>query len=55
MLLATFISGFGGKIGKHVRYQSHQNMEQTLQIALAVKEAEKQEKFNGSFYTRFEN
>jgi hypothetical protein len=30
-------------------------MEHALQVALAVQEAEKQEKFNESFYTRFEN
>ena len=55
MLLASFISGLAGKFGKHVRYQSPRNFEQALQIVLAVQEAEKQEKFNESFYTRFEN
>jgi len=55
MLLASFISEFAEKVGKHVRYQSPRNLEQALQIALAVQEAEKQEKFNESFYTRFEN
>jgi hypothetical protein len=54
MLLASFIPGLAGKAGKHVRYQSPRNLEQALQIALAV-QAEKQEKFNESFYTRFEN
>jgi hypothetical protein len=29
-------------------------MEQALNIALSIQEAEKQEKFNESFYTRFE-
>lgn len=55
MLLASFISGLTGKAGRHVRYQSPRNFEQALQIALAVQEAEKQKKFNESFYTRFEN
>jgi len=55
MLLASFISGLAGKVRKHVRYQSPRNLEQTLQIALAVQEAEKQENFNESSYTRFEN
>ena len=55
MLLASFISGLAGKVGKYVRYQSPRNLEQALQIALVVQEAEKQEKFNESFYTRFEN
>jgi len=35
--------------------KSPQNLEQALQIALAVQEAEKQEKFNDGFCTRFEN
>jgi len=42
MLLASFISGLAGKVGKHVRYQRLRNLEQALQIALAVQEAEKQ-------------
>jgi len=55
MLLASLISGLAEKVGKHVRCQNPRNLEQALQIALAVQEAEKQEKFNESFYTRFEN
>jgi len=43
ILLASFISGLAGKVGKHIRYQSPRNLEQALQIALAVQEAEKQE------------
>jgi len=35
--------------------KSPQNLEQALQIALAVQEAEKQQKFNEGFCTRFEN
>jgi hypothetical protein len=54
MLLASFISGLAGKVGKHVRYQSPWNLEQALQIVLAV-EAEKQGTFDESFYTKFEN
>ena len=52
MLLASFISGLAGKVGKHVRYQSPRNLEQALQIALAVQEA-KNSKSLISFYTRF--
>ena len=55
MLLPSFISGLAGKVGKYVRYQSPRNLEQALQIVLAVQEAQKQEHFNESFYTRFEN
>jgi len=42
-------------VGKHVRYQSPRNLERALQIALAVQEAEKQERFNDCFFTTFEN
>jgi hypothetical protein len=49
MLLASYISGLASKVGKHVCYQSPQNLEQALRIALAVQEAEKQEKFNEIF------
>ena len=45
MLLASFILGLAGKVGKHVRYQSPRNLEQALKIALAVQEAEKTGKF----------
>jgi hypothetical protein len=55
MLPASFIFGLAGKVGKRVRYQSPRNLEHALQIALALQEAEKQEKFNESFCTRFEN
>ena len=55
MLLVSFISGLAGKVGKHVRYQSPRNLERALQIALAVQEAEKQERFNDCFFTTFEN
>jgi len=50
MRLASFISGLAEKVGKHVRYQSPRNLEQALEIALAVQEAEKQEKFNEFLY-----
>jgi hypothetical protein len=38
-----------------VRWDTPQSVEQALSLVIAVQEAEKQEKFNESFYTRFEN
>jgi hypothetical protein len=55
MLLASFVAGLTGVPGRQVRYANPQTMEQALKIALSVQEAEKQEKFNESFYTRFDN
>jgi hypothetical protein len=52
MLVASFISGLAGKVGKHIRYQSPRKLEQSLIIALAFQEAEKQEKVNENIYTR---
>jgi hypothetical protein len=54
MVLASFVSGLNGLIGKHTRYASPSSMQQALQIALAVEQAEKQERFYESFYTRFQ-
>jgi len=54
MLLASFVNGLSSDAGKQTRYANPQNMQQALAIALSVYEAEKQEKFNESFYTRFD-
>jgi hypothetical protein len=54
MLLASFVSGLIGAVGRQTKYAAPSSMHQALQIALAVEQAEKQEKFNESFYTRFE-
>jgi hypothetical protein len=53
MLLASFVAGLSGVPGRQVRYSAPQNMQQALSLALSVQEAEKQEKFNESFYTHF--
>ena len=55
MLLASFVSGLIGVPGKYTRFSNPQMMEQALTTALSVQEAEKQERFNESFYARFEN
>jgi len=43
MLLASFVSGLIGLVGKHTRYASPSSMHQALQIALAVEQAEKRQ------------
>jgi len=55
MLLASFVAGLTGPPGKQVRYASPRNIGQALSIALAVQGAEKQERFNESFYAKFDN
>lgn len=54
MLLASFISGLEGVPGRQVRYANPQTLSEALRIALSVQEAEKHEKFNETFYTRFD-
>jgi hypothetical protein len=53
MLLASFVAGLVGVPGKQTRYSSPTSLEQAISLALTVQEAEKQEKFGESFYTRF--
>ena len=55
MLLASFSSGLIGVPGTYTRFSNTQTIEQALRTALRVQEAEKQDKFNESFYARFEN
>ena len=55
MLLASFVAGLAGAPGKQVRYAGPRDIQTALSIALAVQEAEKQERFNETFYARFEN
>jgi hypothetical protein len=55
MLLASFVAGLSGTPGKQVRYASPSDMQHALAIALSVQEAEKQERFNETFYARFNN
>jgi hypothetical protein len=55
MLLASFVAGLSGEPGRQTRFANPSNLSQALRIALAVQGAEKQEKSNSSFYTKFEN
>jgi FAD/FMN-containing dehydrogenase len=54
MLLASLIWGLTGTSGRQVRYVNPQTLGKALKITLSVQEAEKQERFNESFYTEFE-
>jgi hypothetical protein len=51
MLLASFVGGLSGEIGKLTRIQNPQNLEQALNAALAVREAIRQERRLETFYT----
>jgi hypothetical protein len=50
MLLATFTSGLIGNPGRQVRYSMPRTMEEALQIAITVTQAEIQERRNEAFY-----
>jgi hypothetical protein len=51
MLLASFISGLDRVTGRQIRFANPQTLSEALRIALSVREAEKQERFNETFYT----
>jgi len=55
MMLASFVAGLKGVVGTQVRYAAPRKFWQAISLALCVEEAEKQEKFNETFYTRFDN
>ena len=55
LLLATYVASLAGSVGKHVRIFNPHSVQEAVQLALSVQEAEKQEKFNNSFYTKFES
>ena len=52
MCLASFVTGFNGIVGRQVRYTHPKNLPEALNVALAVDEAEKQERRSETFYTR---
>jgi len=52
MCLATYVSGLSRNIGKWVRIQNPQTMQQALTIALAATEAERKDKGSEIFFTR---
>ena len=42
MLLASFVAGLAGEVGRQTRFSNPQSLDQALKIALTVQEAEKQ-------------
>jgi hypothetical protein len=54
MLLSTFIAGLAGNPGQQVRFQMPPTVDQALQIAITVFEAEAQEKRNVAFFSNSE-
>jgi hypothetical protein len=55
MLLACYVEGLTGVPGRQVLYANPQTVQLALQTALSVQKAEKQERFNESFYANFDN
>ena len=51
MCLASYVSGLSANVGKMVRIKNPQTLQQALTIALAVTEAERQERGNEIFFT----
>ena len=49
MLLASFVAGLSGEVGKQIKFQSPRDLRQALTTALAVREALKQERFAETF------
>ena len=50
-----FVAGLTGVPGTQVPYHNPPTLVKALKVALAVQEAEKQEKFSESFYASFDN
>ena len=55
MLLASYVADLIGVPGRQVRYASLVSVEEATRIAVSVQEAERQEKFNNSFYARHDS
>jgi len=54
MLFASFVSGLIGVPGRQVRFSHPRPLEEAPTSALSAQKAERQERFNESFYTRSE-
>ena len=54
MLLASFVSGLTSTAGYQVRISHPKSLGEALNLAVSVEEAERQQRFNESFYTRSE-
>ena len=53
LLLSSFIAGLFGTPGRQVRYARPSSLEEALQIAISVDQAERQERRNETFYVRY--
>lgn len=54
MLLVNFVSGLTGVPGLQARFSNPRQLVEAFTITLPIQEAERQGRFNESFYTRFE-
>ena len=54
-MLASFVARFTGVVGTQVGYAAPKDIRQAVSLALSVQEAEKQQKFNETFNTSFDN
>ena len=54
MLLSTFIAGLGGNPWQQLRFQMPATVDQAIQIAIRVSEAQAQEKRNLAFFSNYE-
>jgi len=52
MCLASFVAGLSGVVSRQVRYTHPRTLHEALNLALAVDEAERQERRNETFCTR---
>jgi len=55
MLLASFVAGLNCVSSRQVRFASPVSVDKALKIAVSVQGAERQEKFNNSFYARHDS
>jgi hypothetical protein len=54
MVLASFVSGLDGVPGRQTLYANPQTLSEALRVALSFRKAEKQERFNETYYARFD-
>lgn len=54
MCLASFVAGLSGDVGRQFRYAHPRNLPEALNLALAIDEAENQERRSETFYTQLD-
>jgi len=55
MFLASFVAGLTGIPVRQLRFPNHLSLDQEMETALSVQEAEKHKTFSESLYTSFDN